>query len=152
MKALLRLYPHSWRKRYGREMEVLLEEVPDEIGVGLDLVLGAGAAYAAVIRGNRILSAAGSYLNGVCVAVLVQAIAFVTFVLVAETSRNSFSAVDVGTVRVIAYLHPYLFGLRPLTASMALQLDWLPAAVLLAVLLGALAFLLTAPRLIKTPR
>ena len=152
MKALLRLYPRSWRKRYGREMEVLLEHIPGEIGVGLDLMLGAGTAYAAVIRGNRILSAAGAYLHGVSVAVLLQAIAFVTFILIAEASRNAFTAVQVGSLQVIAYLRPYLFGLRPLNASVALQLDWIPSAVLLAVLLGALGFVLTAPRLVRTPR
>jgi hypothetical protein len=153
MKALLRLYPRSWRTRYGREMEVLLEDVPGEIGVGLDLVLGAGSAYAAVIRGNRILSAAGAYLHGVCVAVLVQAIAFVAFVLVAETSRHSTTAVQIGPIALIAYTHPYVFGsLLSEAASVALALDWLPTALLLAVLLGALAFLVTAPRLVRDPR
>ena len=152
MKALLRLYPRSWRRRYGREMEVLLEDVPGEIGVGLDLVFGAGAAYAAVIRGNRILSAAGSYLHGVCMAVLLQAIAFVAFVLVAETSRDSFTTLRIGPLQLVAYLRSYLFGLRPAYTAVTLQFDWFPAAVLLAVLLGALAFLVTAPRLATRPR
>ena len=153
MKALLRLYPPSWRQRYGPEMEVLLQDMPGEIGVGLDLVLGAGSAYAAVIRGNRILSAAGAYLHGVSVAVLLQAIAFVAFVLVAETSRNPTIAVQIGPIVLIAYSHPYLFGrLLEETAAVLLRLDWLPTALLLAVLLGALAFLVTAPRLVKDSR
>src|SRR5205814_8315919 len=87
MKTWLWLYPRSWRKRYGREMEVLLDDLPREAGVGLDLVLGAGTAYAAVIRGNRILASAGAFLHGVCVAVLLQAIAFVTFILFGLSSN-----------------------------------------------------------------
>lgn len=153
MKPLLRLYPPSWRKRYGREMEVLLEDVPGEIGVALDLVLGAGAAYAAVIRGNRILSAAGAFLHGVCVAVLLQAIAFVAFVLIAETSRNVSTVVQLGPVQLVAYERPEFFGLlRSEAVSLFLRFDWFPAAAVLIVLLGALTFLVTAPRLVRSPR
>lgn len=152
MKPLLRLYPRSWRNRYGREMEVMLEELPAGVGVGLDLVLGAAAAYAAVIRGNRFLSACGAFLHGICVAVLLQSIAFVSFILVAESSRDAFTAVAVGPVRLLAYLRPGLFELRTAGASLALRFDWIPSAVVLGLLLVALAFLVTAPRLVRTPR
>src|SRR5437868_11997427 len=48
------------------------------------LVMGAAVAYRDVIRGNRVLAAAGAYLHGICVAVLVQAIGFVSLVLAAQ--------------------------------------------------------------------
>ena len=56
-------------------MDALVDELPAEIGVVLDLLIGAANAYASVVRANRVLSSAASYLHGVCVAVLVQAIA-----------------------------------------------------------------------------
>jgi len=56
------------RERYGRELEALVDDLPGRTGVAFDLLLGAAMAYAAVIRGNRILSSAGAYLHGVCVA------------------------------------------------------------------------------------
>lgn len=152
VKPLLRLYPRSWRRRYGREMEVLLEDMPSGVGLGLDLVLGAGAAYAAVIRGNRILSTAGAYLHGVCVAVLLQAIGFVSFVLVAETSRVQGTTLDVGPMHLLTYARPFFLGLRPSFAAVALSLDWLPAASVLTVLVMALVFLLAAPRLARSTR
>lgn len=71
VKRLLRLYPRAWRERYSAEMAVLVEDLPTGLGVAIDLLLGAGAAYASVIRGNRILSSAAAYVHGVCVAVLV---------------------------------------------------------------------------------
>ena len=154
MKPLLRLYPRSWRDRYEREMEVLLEELPTGIGVGLDLVLGAAGAYAAVIRGNRFLSACGAFLHGIWVAVLLQSIAFVTFILVAESSRDTFTTVQVGALRLVTYMRPGPFGplLREGAASLALRFDWLPSAALLAALVLALAFVLAMPRLVRTPR
>ena len=151
MKALLRLYPRSWRERYGREMEVLLEQLPGEIGVGLDLLLGAARAYATVVRGNRILSAAGAYLHGICVAVLLQAIAFVTFILFAQRSPGS-TYVDVGNVRFAAYLRPVFFGLRSLIAEQFIRLDWLPSAIVLLTLVAGLALTLVAPRLFRSVR
>lgn len=151
MKALLRLYPRSWRERYGREMELLLDQLPGELGVGLDLLIGAAGAYATVVRGNRLLSAAGAYLHGLCVAVLLQAIAFVTFILLAQRSAGS-TYVDFANVRFAAYLRPVFFGLRSLTAEQFIRLDWLPSAVILLTLVAALALVLVAPRLIRTVR
>src|SRR5260370_9764292 len=88
MKALLRLYPRAWRERYGSEMAALVDDMPADFGVALDLLVGAGAAYAMAVRANRILSSAAAYLHGVCVAVLLQAIAFVTLVLVSQQSQG----------------------------------------------------------------
>ena len=149
MKALLRLYPRSWRERYGREMEVLLDQLPGNMGVGLDLLVGAAGAYATVIRGNRLLSAAGAYLHGLCVAVLLQAIAFVSFILFAQSSRGS-TYVDLGNVRFAGYLRPVFFGLRSGAAEQLLSLDWLPSAALLLTLVASLALVLAAPRLLRT--
>ena len=153
MKPLLRLYPRSWRDRYGREMELLLEELPSGIGVGLDLVTGAAAAYAAVIRGNRFLSACGAFMHGICVAVLVQSIAFVTFVLVSESSRDAVTTVQLGALRLVTYERPIAFGrLLSEAASLAIRFDWLASLLLLAALLLALTLVITLPRLVPTPR
>jgi hypothetical protein len=151
MKALLRLYPRSWRERYGREMEVLLEQLPGEIGVGLDLVLGAAEAYATVVRGNRLLSAAGAYLHGICVAVLLQAIAFVSFILIAQRSTGS-TSIDFGNLRFAAYLRPSFLFYGSASLIQNLNLDWVPAAALLVTLTAGLVLVLTVPRLIRTTR
>jgi hypothetical protein len=151
MKALLKLYPRSWRQRYGREMEVLLEQIPGEIGVGLDLVLGAAAAYAMVVRSNRFLRASGAFLHGVCVAVLLQAIAFVTFILFAQRSATS-TSVDLGTLRFAAFLRPNFFRLQEQLLVQLSHLDWLPSATILIALAAALALVLVAPRLLRTVR
>jgi len=102
MKGLLRLYPRSWRKRYGREMEVLMEDMPGKLSIALDLLIGAAVAYRDVIRANRILSAAGAYLHGICVAVLLQAIAFLSMLLFAQSSAGStdvhLGSIDLATV------------------------------------------------------
>lgn len=68
-------------------MGALVEELPGGIGVALDLAGGAIAAYAGLVRGNRILSAAAAFLYGVCVAALVQAIAFVLLNLASQQSQ-----------------------------------------------------------------
>ena len=152
MKSLLRLYPRAWRKRYGREMEILLEDLPRGVGVGLDLVLGAGAAYAAVVRGNRILSAFGTFLHGVCVAVLLQAIAFVTFILVG-LGTNASTDLSIGPIHLATFLRSTgFFGERlDLVAGQLPPTTLLPSAVVLAILLGALVLLLVAPRWVRTP-
>lgn len=102
MKPLLRFYPPSWRKRYGGEMDALLDEIPAGPGVALDLLLGAASAYGDVIHANRILSALGAYIHGICVAVLLQATALVGLILVAQGSNNPTEAwlgpVHLGTV------------------------------------------------------
>ena len=156
MKGLLRLYPRSWRERYGREMEVLLEQMPGELGVGLDLVVGAAAAYAVVIRGNRILSAAGAYLHGVCVAVLLQAIAFVTFILSAQGSAASPAVDELGPIRFAVFTRPHLFGglgaLGSAVWTRTAAIEWLLGAAVLAMLIAALALVLASPRLLKSLR
>ena len=151
MKTWLWLYPRSWRKRYGREMEVLLDDMPRQTGVGLDLVLGAGAAYAAVIRGNRILASAGAFLHGVCVAVLLQAIAFVTFILFGLSSNLAADA-WFGPFHIASFERSQLLfnGLEPLFRNNR-TVEWLPAAAILVVLLGSLVLLVVAPRLLRTP-
>ena len=153
MKALLRLYPRSWRDRYGREMEVLVEDLPLELGTALDLLVGAAAAYATVIHGNRILSTAGAYLHGVCVAVLLQAIAFVTLILLAQ-GRITTTDVLVGPIHLATFSRPFFFGGRSLSQALisALPVEWLPAIGILAALVAALALVVASPRLVKASR
>ena len=147
MKDLLRLYPRSWRRRYGREMEVLLDEMPGDVGVALDLVLGAAGAYAAVVRGNRVLSAAGSFLNAVCIAVLLQAIAYVLFIMLAHgTPVPKFVAL--GPIALTAFSYPCLLTLGGSASLLAggAGLEWVSGTAVLVVLLGALYLVLMVPR------
>jgi hypothetical protein len=150
VKALLRLYPRSWRKRYGGEMDALVDDLPAEIGVVLDLLIGAASAYASVVRGNRVLSSAASYLHGVCVAVLVQAIAFVTLVLVSQQSPSS-TIVEIGPLKFASVAQQAFleFG-RLLSSEIAGTLiQSLPALIVLALLVAILAVVLAGPRWVR---
>jgi hypothetical protein len=150
VKALLRLYPRSWRKRYGGEMDALVEELPAEVGVALDLLIGAAIAYASIVRGNRVLSSAAAYLHGICVAVLVQAIAFVTLVLASQQSHGS-TIVEIGGVQIASVVGPLLSQFRNLSASVRAQelLLSLPAVILVMVLVTILALALAGPRWVR---
>jgi len=150
VKALLRLYPRSWRKRYGGEMDALVDELPAEIGVVLDLLIGAASAYASVVRGNRVLSSAASYLHGVCVAVMVQAIAFVTLVLVSQQSQHP-TIVAIGPVQFASVAQPGFIELHGLVASVMVQaiIGSLPAVILLIALLAMLTLVLAGPRWVQ---
>jgi len=150
VKALLRLYPRSWRKRYGGEMDALVDELPAEIGVVLDLLIGAASAYASVVRGNRVLSSAASYLHGVCVAVLAQAIAFVTLVLVSQQSQHP-TIVAIGPVQFASVAQPGFIELHGLVASVMVQaiIGSLPAVILLIALLAMLTLVLAGPRWVQ---
>lgn len=152
MKSLLRFYPPSWRRRYGNEMDALLDEVPTKPGVALDLLLGATAAYGDVIRANRILSAMGAYIHGVCVAVLVQATAFVGLILVAQGSNNSTEA-WLGPIHLATVMRPMFlneFGPAMLIARRWPELEGLIALACLALLGGFLVLVLRGPRWVRT--
>ena len=149
MKLLLRLYPRAWRERYGSEMAALLGDLPTGVGVALDLLVGAGAAYAMAVRANRILSSAGAYLHGVCVAILLQAIAFVALVLLSQQSPGPL-VIQVGTVQFGSIVPQSVFAIRALqSAVVRVFIDSMPALVLLALLLMVLALVLAAPRLVR---
>ena len=148
MRALLRLYPRSWRNRYGDEMDALVNELPAEMGVALDLLIGAATAYVAVVRGNRILSSAASYLHGVCVAVLVQAVAFLTLVLISQRSvAPTIVAIDEVQLAVaysgIMELH------SSLSSAIGPVIGILQATILLIALLAILVLVLAGPRWVK---
>lgn len=148
MKALLRLYPRSWRNRYGGEMDALVDELPGGIGVVLDLLIGAARANASVVRGNRVLSSAASYLHGVCVAVLVQAVVFLTLVLVSQRSLDP-TIVAIGPVQ-FAYADAGVIQLyRGLASAVGPIIGSLPAAILLIALLATLLVVLAGPRWVK---
>jgi hypothetical protein len=145
VRALLRLYPRSWRNRYGDEMDALLNELPAEMGVALDLLIGAATAYVSVVRGNRILSSAASYLHGVCVAVLVQAVAFLTLVLISQRSlAPTIVAIDQVQLAVVysgvMELHSSLSSaIGPIVGSLL-------AVILLIASLAVLFLVLAGPR------
>jgi hypothetical protein len=156
MKGLLRLYPRSWRKRYGAELAELVEHTPGGVGVALDLVIGAAVAYRDVLAGNRILAAAGACLHGMAVAALVQAIGFVTLILVAQQSQDptdlTVGPFDLATVTRAGYFlqGPVLHS--PVTVLPLIYQSWIPDATLMLVLALALAVLLAAPRLLRRLR
>ena len=128
-------------------MDALVDELPAEIGVVLDLLIGAASAYASVFRSNRVLSSAASYLHGACVAVLAQAIAFVTLVLVSQQSQHP-TIVAIGPVQFASIAQPGLIELHGLLASAMVQtiIGSLPAVILLIALLAILTLALAGPR------
>jgi hypothetical protein len=150
MKSLLRLYPRSWRQRYGTEMDALVDDLPGGVGVALDLLIGAAAAYASVVRDNRVLSTAAAYLHGVCVAALVQAIAFVTLVLVSQQSQRT-TIVEVGPLFIASVIRPvpYLFGDLPALVRAQELAESLPAVILLLLLMAILALAMAGPRWLR---
>jgi hypothetical protein len=131
-------------------MAALVEDLPVGFAVAMDLLVGAGAAYAAAIRGNRILSSAAAYLHGVCVAVLLQAIAFVSLVLVSQRSQSP-TVVELGPIRFAMVTPQTAYYIRSLAAvlwSKAIT-DSLPALALLGMLAALLALVLAAPRWLR---
>ena len=156
MSWLVRLYPRAWRKRYGAELETLIHETPGRAGVALDLLVGAAIAYRDVIGANRVLSAAGSFLHGLCVAVLVQAIVFVSMVLAGQRSV-AITDFSVGPLDLVTYQPPAFFGglTNRLGSEVVVQKVIMPLVtevVLLAALVAALAFVLAIPRLARSLR
>jgi hypothetical protein len=149
VKALLRLYPRSWRKRYGGEMDALVDDLPGGVEVALDLLVGAAVAYASVVRDNRVLSTAAAYLHGVCVAALVQAIAFVTLVLVSQQAQRT-TIVEVGPLYIASVIRPvrYLFGDQSALVRTQ-ELGALPPVILLVLLMASLALALAGPRWVR---
>jgi hypothetical protein len=146
MKRLLWLYPRAWRERYSAEMTVLVEDLPAGLDVAIDLLIGAGAAYASAIRGNRILNSAAAYLHGVCVAVLLQAIAFVSLVLISQRAESP-TIVELGPIRFAMVTPQTAYYLRNLAQMMWSRTvtDLLPALALLAILAALLALVLVTP-------
>jgi hypothetical protein len=129
-------------------MDALVEDLPREIGVALDLVIGAASAYAAVIRGNRVLSSAASYLYGVSVAVLVQAIAFVSLVLITQRSVDQ-TIVTIGPIQVVFVDPGVMRQYSSLGPAMGPATGSWSTAILLLALLAILALVLAGPRWVK---
>jgi hypothetical protein len=149
VKRLLRLYPRAWRERYSAEMAVLVDDLPAGVGVAMDLLLGAAAAYASAIRGNRILSSVAAYLHGVCVAVLLQAIAFVSLVLISQRSGSP-TIIEFGPLRFASVTPlPYWGRLLSLSAMVQTAVGAAPALVLLMLLIVTLTLVMTAPRWLR---
>lgn len=150
MRALLRLYPRAWRERYGGELDALLEDLPAGAGTSLDLLVGALAANAAVIRANRILSAAAAGLHGVGVAFLLQAIAFVCLVLASQVSQGqiNISAGPIKLASVVVANGLFLLG-QASEVSLARLPEVAPALVLLVVLAATLVVTAAGPRFVR---
>ena len=156
MKGLLRLYPRSWRKRYGAEMEILVEETSGRVGVALDLLLGAAIAYRDVIRRDRVLSAAGAYLHGACVAVLLQAIAFVSLILAGQRSPEP-TDLHAGPfyLATVVGIQPWSgdeLGEQAAVMLGSTSAPWLLEIALLVFLVFGLMVVLATPRLLRSLR
>jgi hypothetical protein len=133
-------------------MSLLVEQLPSGPGVALDLLIGAGAAYVRAIRNNRILSSAASYLHGVCVAVLVQAIAFVTLILFSQQSHGPLT-ISLGPFSFVSIAPATYWGIHryQLGALLSRQdlTSALPSLALLLALVVALVLLVTGPRWVR---
>ena len=131
-------------------MDALVEDLPAEAGVVLDLLVGAAVAYATVVRGNRVLSSGAAYLHGVCVAVLLQAIAFVTLVLVSQQSQGS-TFVNVGLFNFASVVRRSDFPVLHRLSALIVRtlIDSLAAEVLLMLLVATLIFAIAAPRRLR---
>ena len=118
----------------------------------MDLLAGAGAAYASAIRGNRILSSAAAYLHGVCVAVLMQAIGFVSLVLISQRSPST-TIVELGPIRFASVTPLFDSGFYlSLSAAIRTGIGSIPALALLMLLVGVLGVVLTSPRWLRRSR
>lgn len=153
---LVRLYPPSWRKRYGGELEVLIQEMPGHVATALDLLIGAAIAYRDVIRGNRVLSAAGAYLHGLCVAVLLEAIVFVSLIMAAQGGADP-TIFRIGPVALATFVPAVRYArlsenLLPTFRAAPSAETWGLEVILLVALCLTLAALLAAPRLVRALR
>jgi TctA family transporter len=155
MKILLRLYPRSWRARYGGEMEDIVDRLPAQPSLAVDLLHGAARAYVDVVSSNRLLSTAGAFLHGLTVAVLLQAIAFVSIVFVAQGSKES-TDVHLGPFHFVMVYPPQngapLRQLSSVVLGMHAPFDWAPTACTLLALFVALAIVIATPRLLRAVR
>jgi hypothetical protein len=154
LKILLRLYPRSWRARYGGEMEDLVDHLPSRPSVAVDLLFGATAAYIDVVRGNRILSTAGAFVHGACVAILLQAIGFVVLVLVGQGSKEP-TDFHLGPFHLVT-IDPLVRQFNPNLLNLSAAADRMSAAAtsieLLSALVAALVIVLASPRLWRAMR
>jgi hypothetical protein len=131
-------------------MAVLVDDLPAGVGVAMDLLLGAAAAYVSAIRANRILSSVAAYLHGVCVAVLLQAIVFVSLVLISQRSGNP-TIIDLGPIRFASVTPlPYWGGLLSLSAAVQTAVGSAPGFVLLILLAVVLTLVMSAPRWLRS--
>jgi hypothetical protein len=157
MSWLVKLYPRSWRKRYGGELEVLVQQMPGRFGVGMDLLVGAAIAYRDLVRANRLLSATGAYVHGLCVAVLLQAIVFVSLIMAGQRSSDP-TDYRLGPFDFATFVPPpqwVRLSQQALRADVLVQQvaqTWLPELALLGALGVLLAGVLAAPRLLRSLR
>jgi hypothetical protein len=132
----------------------VLDQVPASLGTIVDVLIGAAMAYRDLIRANRVLSGAGGYLHGVSLAVLLQAIAFVSLILYAQGSEEqidiSFGALHLARLTV----QPPI--LREALSAVVFKRwpadEWFTATVVLGLLVITLAAVLATPRLLRSLR
>lgn len=138
-RLLIRLYPAAWRRRYGAELEQLLDAEPASIGRALDLLRGAGVIrlHALAMR-QRALATGGEMISfdwpqrhGLALAFLALLITAPTLIVISLLA----SATLLASAGVSAAVEAALSGL---TRSRAVDL-FLIVAPAVATLIAALS-------------
>jgi hypothetical protein len=141
MKPILRLYPSAWRRRYGDELSVLLEELPATPATTVDLLRGAATLHmrAFVARlAPRLAPAGGPPMPTHPLQRHPTASALVALLIAAPTVifvTLSFLAYQLALPGMEAWLQPFMDGLQQAPRIVDL---FLLAAPFLAFLIAAL--------------
>jgi hypothetical protein len=135
-------------------MAALLDDLPGEISVALDLLRGAMSANLALVRGNRVLSTVAAFLHGIVIALLLQAIVFLSLVLVSQSTGSV--VIQIGPITVAEVSLPSFLAIYGAYAHAGLQsvaaastLETALSVALLGLSIGGLAATLAAPRVIR---
>jgi len=138
MRWLLRLYPTSWRDRYGAEMSDLLDELPARPGAAFDLIGGAVRAHLRALSRPVRLQASPDGGPAMTMQPLQRhptALAILALVLVAPTMAFvgvSFLAYEMNVPGLAARVEPLILAL---TGPRIVDL-WLLGAPFLAFLVA----------------
>jgi hypothetical protein len=117
MKRMLRLYPSAWRRRYGEELSVLLEEVPATPATTVDLLRGAATLHVRAFLDRlapRLVSAGGPPMPTHPLQRHPTATALIAALITAPTVifvGLSFLAYQLELPGMQAWLQPFMDGL-----------------------------------------
>jgi hypothetical protein len=136
-RLLIRLYPAAWRRRYGAELEELLEAEPSSIRTALDLLRGAGAVRLhAFAKRRRALTTGGDMLSfdwpqrhGLALALLALLITAPTLIVISLLAGATLLAAPGFSAAVEA-------ALSGLTRSRAVDLFLIVAPAVAALVAG----------------
>jgi hypothetical protein len=141
MKAILRLYPAAWRRRYGEELSDLLDEMPSTAATTVDLLRGAATLHMRALLDRlapRMLPAGGAPMPTHPLQRHPTAWALVAVLVAAPTAifvTLSFLAYQLEVPGLQAWLDPFVVGLQQAPGIVDLLLG---AAPFVAFVLAAL--------------